>query len=64
MGLLRNTFGSSKTSRNTEELKLSLRNGGTIIFNATQPGVGRGQVLGSKKLQTELLFGIDTKIIE
>ena len=34
-----------------------------MIFNAAQPGVGRVQVLGSKKFQTdEQLFGIDIKI--
>ena len=37
---------------------------GDIVFNAAQPGVGRVQVLGSKKFQcqTELLFGVDIKI--
>ena len=36
------------------------------IFNAAQPGVGRVQVLGSKKFQcqcqTELFFGLDINI--
>ena len=33
------------------------------VFNAAQPGVGRVQVLGIKKLQTdEPLFGTDIKI--
>ena len=37
----------------------------TKVFNAAQPGVGRVQVLGSKKFQTaaeELFFGIDIQI--
>ena len=34
----------------------------SFIFNAAQPGVGRVQVLGSKKFQTdEQLFSIDIK---